>query len=95
MSLPRKAKLFESGKTVIFLSNPVFAQTCYLRNPNTCGSGFILNHRLVEVGRDLWRSSGPTSCSSSHLEWVAPECVWAAFGYQHEWRIHNLSGQPL
>lgn len=37
------------------LSNPVFAQTHYVINPNMCGSSFILNHRLVEVGRGLWR----------------------------------------
>lgn len=31
----------------------------------------------------------------SHLEWVAQEYIWAVFGYQHEWRFYNFSGQPL
>jgi len=26
------------------------------------------SHRMIEVGRDLWRSSGPTSCSSRATE---------------------------
>jgi len=40
------------------------------------------NHRTVEVGRDLRRSSGPTPLlKQGHLEQAAQACVQAAFEY--------------
>ena len=55
-----------------------------------------LNHRLVEVGQDLWTSSGPTPLlRQGHLEPVAQDRVQVAFEYLQGGRLHNLSGQPV
>ena len=52
------------------------------------------NHRIVEVGRDLWRSSGPTTLlKQGHLEQVVQDCVQTAFEYLQG--LHHLSGQPV
>ena len=54
------------------------------------------NHRMVEVGRDLWRSSGPTPVlKQGHLELVAQAHGQMAFEYLQGWRLHNLPGQPV
>lgn len=45
------------------------------------------HHGVAEVGRDLWRSSAPTSEQQGHVQ-SAPE-------YLQEQRLHNLSGQPV
>jgi len=38
------------------------------------------NHRQVTVGRDLWRSSSPTTLlKQGLLEQAAQDCVWMAF----------------
>ena len=51
---------------------------------------------MVEVGSDLWRSSGPTPLlEQGHVEQVAQACVHMAFKYLQEWRLHNLPGQPV
>jgi len=48
---------------------------------------------VVEVGRDLQRSSGPTLLlKQGHLKPVAQDCVQVAFEYLQGWRLHNLSG---
>lgn len=53
------------------------------------------NHRLVEVGRDVWRSSSPSPCSKQgELEQVAQGRVRSGFEYLQGWRDFNLSGQP-
>ena len=53
-------------------------------------------HRMVEVGRDLWRSSGPTSLlKQGHLKLVAQDHVQMDFEDLQGWRLHNLSGQPV
>ena len=53
-----------------------------------------LCHRLVEVGRDLWRSSGPTlQLKQGHLEPAAQDSVQTAFEFLQGGRLHNLSGQ--
>ena len=45
-----------------------------------------LNHRMVEVGRDLWRSSGPNPLlKQGHLEPVAQDHVQMAFEYLQGW----------
>lgn len=50
------------------------------------------NPPMVEVGRDLWRPSSPTSLlKQGHLEPGAQ----LGFGYLHWWRLHNLSGLPV
>jgi len=55
------------------------------------------NHRRVEVGRDLWRASGPTSLikQGHHLELVVQDPVQLAFDYLQGWRLHDFSGQPV
>uniref|UniRef100_A0A8B9Q4U4 Transmembrane protein 19 n=1 Tax=Apteryx owenii TaxID=8824 RepID=A0A8B9Q4U4_APTOW len=54
------------------------------------------NHRTVEFGRDLWRSSSPTLLlKQGHLEHVAQDPVQVGFEYLQGWRLHNLSGQPV
>ena len=51
---------------------------------------------MAEVGRDLWRSSAPTTLlKQGHLQLVAQDHVQTAFEYLQGWRIHNLSGQPV
>ena len=54
------------------------------------------NHRMAEVRRDLWRSSGPTLLlKQGHLELVAQDYIQMAFEYLQQWRLRNLSGQPM
>jgi len=54
------------------------------------------NHRMVEVGRGFWRSSGPNPLlKQGHLELVAQDHPQMDFEYLQAWRIHNLSGQPV
>lgn len=46
---------------------------------------------MVEVGRHLWGSSGPTSLfKQDHLEPVAQHHVQTAFEYVKGERLHNL-----
>ena len=53
-------------------------------------------HRMVEVGRDLRRSSGPTTLlKQGHLDPVAQDHVQAASEYLQGWSLQNLSGQPV
>jgi len=38
------------------------------------------NHRMGEIGRDLWMSSGPTPVlKQGHLELAAQDCIQTAF----------------
>ena len=51
---------------------------------------------MAEVGRDLWRSSGPTPLlKQGHPEQAAQDCVQMAFEYLQGWRLHSLPGQPV
>ncbi|XP_068785779.1 uncharacterized protein [Struthio camelus] len=53
------------------------------------------NHRMVEVGRDLWRSSSPNPLlKPGPLEHIAQDRVQAGFEYLQGRRLHYLSGQP-
>ena len=53
-------------------------------------------HRKLEVGRDLWRSSGPTPLlKQGHLELAAQDHVQMASEYLQGWRLHPLPGQPV
>jgi len=59
-------------------------------------SEYAQNHRLTEVGRDLWRSSGPTPLiKQGHLEPVVQDHVQTGFEYLQGWRLHSLSGKPV
>ena len=51
------------------------------------------NHRITEVGRDLWRSPSPTPCWSRSLQQVAQESVQARSEYLQRSRLHDCSGQ--
>ena len=54
------------------------------------------DHRMVEVGRDLWRSSCLAPLlKQGHLELVAQDHVQMVFEYLQGGRLHNPSGQPL
>lgn len=47
----------------------------------------LLTHRVVEVGRDFWRSSGPrAACPAPHP---------GAFEHLRGWRLCHLCGQPV
>ena len=48
-------------------------------------------HCMAEVGRDLWRSSGPTPL----LKQGHPEPVAQDHEYLQGWRLHNHLGQPV
>jgi len=54
------------------------------------------NHGMFGVGRDLWRSSGPTSLpKQGHLQQAAQNHVQAGLEYLQRRRLHNLPGQPV
>jgi len=53
-------------------------------------------HQVVEIGRDLWRSSGPACLlRQSHLEPVAHDHVQMAFEYLQGWRLRSCPGQAV
>jgi len=57
-------------------------------------SMLTLNPRMVEAGRDLWRTRCPNlMLQQGHLQ--TDTHVQAAFGYLWGWRIYNPSGQPV
>jgi len=54
------------------------------------------NHRMVGVGRVLWRPSSPTPLPrQGHLKQAAQDQVQVGFEYLQTRRIHNPSGQPV
>jgi len=54
------------------------------------------NHRMVEVGRDLWGSCSPTSLpKQGHLHQAAQDCVQVGFEYLQRRRLCSLPGQPV
>ena len=54
------------------------------------------NHRIIEVGSDLWRSLGPTPLlKKGYLKLVAQDHVQMSFEYLQGWRLRNLSGQAV
>lgn len=58
-------------------------------------TGLKQNHRMIEVGMDFWRSSGPSLLlKQDHLEMVAQDQVHVAFKYLQEQRLHVLPEQP-
>jgi len=59
------------------------------------------NHKIVEVGRDLWRSPGPNPLlKQGHLELVAQDHIHTASEHLQAERLHNppeqsvLAGSP-
>lgn len=51
---------------------------------------------MLEVGKNLWRTSGPTPLhKQAYLELVAQDHVKAASEDLQEGKLHNLSGQPV
>lgn len=59
-------------------------------------SSVLQNCRKVEVGRDFWKSSGPTFLlKKGHLEQVAQDHVQVAFEDLQGGRLHNHSGQTV
>lgn len=54
------------------------------------------NHRIYEIGRDLWRSSNPRTCYEySQLKQVAQGHVLLCFEYLQWETHHKLSGKPV
>ena len=54
------------------------------------------NHRMVEVERNLWRSSCATPLpKQDHQEQVVHDRVQMAFDHLQGWWHHNLSGEPV
>lgn len=57
---------------------------------------YIQNHRMVEFGRDLWRSCGATFLlKQGYLKLLAQSQVQEAFQCLQGGILHNLPGQPL
>jgi len=57
------------------------------------GTVYLQNHRVVEIGRGLWRLSGPTALlRQGHLGQVAQDHVQTAFEHLQGWRLHSLPG---
>lgn len=53
-------------------------------------------HRTAEVGRDVWRSPHPPSCSQqAQPEQAAQGCVQLASEYLQGWRLNGVAGQPV
>ena len=53
-------------------------------------------HRVVEAGRDLWRSSSPMPCSKQDdLEQVAQDHVRQGLEYQQGGTTHHIPCQPV
>jgi len=51
---------------------------------------------MVEVGRGLWSSSGPTHLlKQGHPEKGVQNHTQTAFGYLQGWRLHNMPWQPV
>jgi len=51
---------------------------------------------MVDVGRDLRESSGPTPLpKQGHLQQAAQDLVQPGFEYPQRRRLHNPSGQPV
>ena len=56
----------------------------------------LQNQKMVEVGRDLWRSFCPTPLfKQGLLGLVAQEHTVRAFDYLQGWRLHNIPRQPV
>ena len=53
------------------------------------------NHRMVEVGKDLWRSSGPTPCSSRATQSQLPRTMFRRYLNIAKEGDHNLLQQPV
>ncbi|KAM6343523.1 zinc transporter 7 isoform 5-T9 [Alca torda] len=54
------------------------------------------NHRMVGIGKDLWRSCSPNPLpEQGHLEQAAQERIQRGFEYLQRRRLRNLSGQPV
>ena len=54
------------------------------------------NHRMLGVGRDLWRPSSSAPLEEHvHLEQAAQKHVQVDFEYLQRRKHHNLSGQPV
>jgi len=68
------------------------ALLCPPRVPSPWTLNVSQNHRMVGVGRDLWRSSSPTPLPKQALQdQAAQDLVQADFEYLQRRRIHNLS----
>jgi len=51
---------------------------------------------MLEVGRDLWRSSSPTPLLKRvHLQPVTQDCVQMGFEHVQGRRLHHLCGHPV
>jgi len=55
-----------------------------------------LSHGMVEIGRGIWTSSGPSpQFKHGHPEQVTQDHVLTAFQCLQGWKLHNLSEQLL
>lgn len=53
----------------------------------------VTAHRVVEVGRGLWRSSSPSPLlKQGHLEQVTQDYVQSGFEYLQGWTFHSSLG---
>lgn len=54
------------------------------------------NHRTIEVGRDLFRSSSPTPLlRQGQLKQITQDHIQSGYECLHGWRLNILSGQPV
>jgi len=69
---------FISRRTLYFLNYGFFQQKLELLFPLPLKAS--QNHRMIEVGRDLWQTRGPTPLlKQGHLELVARDCIQEGF----------------
>jgi len=71
----------------------VVVELCSAVSLLPCIFGVSQNDSLVEVGRDLWRSTCPTS--SAQARPPRASCPGLHAGLSQGWRLHHLSAQPV
>lgn len=70
-----------------------FCKVCFkFKNELYCT--FSQNHRILRIGRALWKSSSPIPLpKQGHLEQVTQECVQVGLECLQRWRLHDLCEQ--
>lgn len=88
-----KRMKFKDRKRNCPFSSPIICQTLWY---DIMQGRKKITGAQVEVGRDFWRTSGPTTLlKQGHREQVAQEHIQTVFVYFRKGRNHNVSGQPL
>ncbi|KAM9594911.1 uncharacterized protein ACIBXB_020896 isoform 1-T1 [Morphnus guianensis] len=70
--------------------------TAFAKVPSKKMKPHLSKPRVVEVGRDIWKSSVPTSLLKEHQKEMVPQDnIQVAFEHLQGWRLHNTPGQSV